>query len=93
MIRSFGNKETRKIWEGFRINWLPLALQEAIRRKLRMLNSAQSLLDLQVPPSNRLEKLKGDLREYHSIRVNDQWRIIFIWESGNAEKVTLIDYH
>lgn len=89
----FRKQGDRKIWEGFRINWLPLALQEAARRKLRMLNSAQSLLDLQVPPSNRLEKLKGDLREYHSVRVNDQWRIIFIWESGNAEKVTLIDYH
>ncbi|MFN5223925.1 MAG: type II toxin-antitoxin system RelE/ParE family toxin [Bacteroidota bacterium] len=93
MIRSFGNKETRQIWEGLRIKWLPVALQEAARRKLRMLNSAQSLLDLQIPPSNRLEKLKGDLREYHSIRVNDQWRIVFMWESGNAENVSLIDYH
>lgn len=93
MIRSFGNKETQKIWEGFRVKWLPVSLQEAVRRKLRMLNSSHSLLDLQIPPSNRLEKLKGDLRGYYSIRVNDQWRIIFKWENGNAENVTLIDYH
>ena len=93
MIRSFGNKETQKIWEGFRVKWLPVSLQEVVRRKLRMLNSSHSLLDLQIPPSNRLEKLKGDLRGYFSIRVNDQWRIIFKWENGNAENVTLIDYH
>ena len=93
MIRSFGNKETQKIWEGFRVKWLPVSLQEVVRRKLRMLNSSHSLLDLQIPPSNRLEKLKGDLRGYYSIRVNDQWRIIFKWENGNAENVTLIDYH
>ena len=93
MIRSFGNKETQKIWEGVRVKWLSVALQEVVRRKLRMLNSSHSLLDLQIPPSNRLEKLKGDLRGYYSIRVNDQWRIIFKWENGNAENVTLIDYH
>lgn len=93
MIRSFGNKETQKIWEGVRVKWISVALQEVVRRKLRMLNSSQSLLDLQIPPSNRLEKLKGDLRGYYSIRVNDQWRIIFKWENGNAENVTLIDYH
>lgn len=93
MIRSFGNKETQKIWEGVRVKWLSEALQEVVRRKLRMLNSSQSLLDLQIPPSNRLEKLKGDLRAYFSIRVNDQWRIIFKWENGNAENVKLIDYH
>lgn len=93
MIRSFANKETQKIWEGVRVKWLPVSLQEAVRRKLRMLNSSHSLLDLQIPPSNRLEKLKGDLRGYYSIRVNDQWRIIFKWENGNAENVTLIDYH
>ena len=93
MIRSFGNKETQKIWEGVRVRWLSVALQEVARRKLRMLNSSHSLLDLQIPPSNRLEKLKGDLRGYFSIRVNDQWRIIFKWENGNAENVSLIDYH
>lgn len=93
MIRSFGNKETQKIWVGVRVKWLSVALQEVVRRKLRMLNSSHSLLDLQIPPSNRLEKLKGDLRAYFSIRVNDQWRIIFKWENGNAENVKLIDYH
>jgi len=93
MITSFGSKETRKIWEGERIKSLTNDLQEVARRKLRMLNSSQNILDLQVPPSNRLEKLKGNLREYYSIRVNDQWRIIFKWEKGNASKVEIIDYH
>jgi proteic killer suppression protein len=63
------------------------------KRKLEALNSASRLEDLKVPPSNRLEKLKGNLKDFNSIRVNDQWRIIFIWETGNAEGVRVIDYH
>jgi proteic killer suppression protein len=93
MIISFGNKETKKIWEGERIKTLSIELQEIARRKLRMLNSSQSLTDLTIPPSNRLEKLSGDLKEYYSIRVNNQWRIIFKWNEGNSENVKLIDYH
>ncbi len=58
-----------------------------------MLNNSQNIMDLQVPPSNRLEKLKGNLKEYYSIRVNDQWRIIFKWEKGNAVDVEIFDYH
>jgi proteic killer suppression protein len=58
-----------------------------------MLNNSQNIADLQIPPSNRLEKLKGDLKEYYSIRVNDQWRIIFKWDKGNASDVELLDYH
>jgi len=60
---------------------------------LRMLNNSQNIADLQIPPSNRLEKLKGNLKDYYSIRVNDQWRIIFKWNKGNASDVELLDYH
>jgi proteic killer suppression protein len=93
MIVSFGSKETRKIWDGERIKGLTTDLQEITRRKLRMLNNSQNIIDLQVPPSNRLEKLKGNLKEYYSIRVNDQWRIIFKWDKGNATDVAILDYH
>jgi proteic killer suppression protein len=93
MIVSFGSKETKKIWDGERIKGSTTDLQEIARRKLRMLNNSQNIMDLQVPPSNRLEKLKGNLKEYYSIRVNDQWRIIFKWEKGNAVDVEIFDYH
>jgi toxin HigB-1 len=93
MIVSFGSKETRKIWEGERIKNLTTDLQEIARRKLRMLNNSQNIIDLQVPPSNRLEKLKGNQKEYYSIRINDQWRIIFKWDKGNASNVEILDYH
>jgi proteic killer suppression protein len=93
MIVSFGSKETRKIWDGERIKSLTTDLQEIARRKLRMLSNSQNIMDLQVPPSNRLEKLKGNLKEYYSIRVNDQWRIIFKWDKGNAADVEILDYH
>jgi toxin HigB-1 len=93
MIISFGSKETKKIWEGERIKGLNTDLQEIARRKLRMLNNSQNITDLQIPPSNRLEKLKGNLKDFYSIRINDQWRIIFRWEKGNASEVEIIDYH
>ena len=93
MLTSFGNKDTQKIWEGERVKGLPTELQEIARRKLRMLNNSQNLTDLMIPPSNRLEKLKGTLKNFYSIRVNDQWRIIFKWNNGNADEVELIDYH
>jgi len=93
MIVSFGNKETRQIWEGERVRGLPVEIQETTRRKLRILNNSQNISDLIIPPSNRLEKLKGNLKAFYSIRINDQWRIIFQWENGNAELVELIDYH
>jgi proteic killer suppression protein len=89
MIVSFGSKETEKIWNGIRINKLPNEIQEVGRRKLRMLNNAQNLNDLKIPPSNRLEKLGGNLKEYYSIRINDQWRIIFKWKENNASEVTI----
>jgi proteic killer suppression protein len=93
MIVSFGSKETKKIWEGERAKGFTTELQEIARRKLRMLNNSQNVADLQIPPSNRLEKLKGNLKEYYSIRVNDQWRIIFKWDKGNASDVEMLDYH
>ena len=93
MLTSFGNKNTQKIWEGERLKGLPTEVQEIARRKLRMLNNSQNLTDLMIPPSNRLEKLKGILKNFYSIRVNDQWRIIFKWNNGNADEVELIDYH
>jgi len=93
MLTSFGNKNTQKIWEGERVKGLPTEVQEIARRKLRMLNNSQNLTDLMIPPSNRLEKLKGTLKYFYSIRVNDQWRIIFKWNNGNANEVELIDYH
>ncbi len=93
MIKSFGNKETEKIWNGVRSKKLPQEIQRIGRRKLRMLNNSQDIQDLKTPPSNRLEKLNGKLREYNSIRINNQWRIMFKWQHGNAFEVQIIDYH
>jgi len=93
MILSFGSKDTETIWEGIRVKGLPLEVQQVGRRKLRMLHNAQALSDLRIPPANRLEKLSGKLQQFYSIRINDQWRIIFHWNSGNATLVEIIDYH
>lgn len=93
MIISFGNKNTKKVWEGERVKGLSTEIQEIARRKLRMLNNSQDLIDLQVPPSNRLEKLSGNLKEFYSIRINNQLRIIFKWNNRNADQVEIIDYH
>jgi toxin HigB-1 len=93
MIVSFGSKETEKIWNGERIKAVPNEIQEIGRRKLRMLNNSQNLTDLTIPPSNKLEKLKGNLKDFYSIRINNQWRIIFKWNDCNAFEVEIIDYH
>jgi len=93
MILSFGDKNTEKIWSGETVKKVPLEIQKIGRRKLRMIHNSQDVVDLRIPPSNRLEKLKGKLRNFYSIRINDQWRIIFIWDSNNAEQVQIIDYH
>jgi proteic killer suppression protein len=93
MILSFGNSETEKIWKGARIKNLPIEIQNTGRRKLRMLNNSADLMDLRIPPSNRLEKLSGKLKEFYSIRINDQWRIVFKWGAGNASEVEITDYH
>ena len=93
MIVSFGDKTTQKIWEGEWVKGFSTGIQETARRKLRMLNNSFDIKDLMIPPSNRLEKLKGNRKDFYSIRVNDQWRLIFNWENGNANNVKLIDYH
>ena len=93
MIVSFGDKTTQKIWIGEWVKGFSTEVQETARRKLRMLNNSFDIKDLMIPPSNRLEKLKGNLKDFYSIRVNDQWRLIFKWENGNAFSVKLIDYH
>ena len=93
MIISFGSKETNKVWQGERVRRWSADLQISARRKLRMLNNSIDLADLRIPPSNRLEKLSGNLKDYYSIRINGQWRIIFKWENGNAFEVEIIDYH
>lgn len=93
MIVSFGSKDTEKIWEGEIVRRLPIEIQNIGRRKLRMLHNSQTITDLRIPPSNRLEKLSGRLSELYSIRINDQWRIVFIWENNHAYQVQIIDYH
>ena len=93
MIVSFGGKTTQKIWDGERVKGFSTDMQETARRKLRMLNNSFDIKDLMIPPSNRLEKLKGNRKDFYSIRVNDQWRLIFQWTNGNAFNVELIDYH
>ncbi len=93
MILSFGNRETLKIWNGEVSMKLPITIQEIARRKLRMLHRSVNIIDLSIPPSNHLEKLKGYLTGYYSIRINNKWRIIFIWCNENVEQVEIIDYH
>ncbi|SKA15448.1 proteic killer suppression protein [Sediminibacterium ginsengisoli] len=93
MIISFGNSETESIWEGIRVKKLPVEIQNIGRRKLRMINNSVNLTDLRIPPANRLEKLSGNLKDFYSIRINDQWRIIFKWVAGNAREVEIVDYH
>jgi proteic killer suppression protein len=93
MIVSFGSKETEKVWRGEFIKGFPREIQDIGRRKLRMIHNSININDLRVPPSNRLEKLSGKAKDYYSIRINDQWRIIFKWSNGNASVVEIIDYH
>ncbi|MGO9174196.1 MAG: type II toxin-antitoxin system RelE/ParE family toxin [Rhodomicrobium sp.] len=93
MIRSFACRETALIGTGERSRKLPSDIQPAALRKLRMLNQARVLEDLRVPPGNRLEALKGDREGQHSIRVNDRWRICFVWDEGGASDVQISDYH
>lgn len=93
MIKSFGDKETEKIWDGFQSRKLPSEIQNVARRKLRMINNAENINDLRIPPANHLEKLSGNFSGLYSIRINNQWRIIFSWENDNAYEVQIIDYH
>ncbi len=91
MIVSFGSKDTANIWNGERVKKTPIEIQQIGRRKLRMINNSQNWSDLRIPPSNRLEKLKGS--DFYSIRINDQWRIVFRWIDNNAHDVEIVDYH
>ncbi len=93
MLKSFGSKETEKIWNGVRCSKIPPEVQKVGRRKLRMLNNSIDLYDLRIPPSNRLEKLGGNLKGFYSIRISDQWRIVFNWQAGHAFEVEIVDYH
>ncbi len=93
MIRSFRDKEAQKIFQRVHSSKLPSDLQRVALRKLRMLHRAQTLADLRVPPANRLERLRGKREGQYSIRINDQWRICFRWESGDVHDVDIVDYH
>lgn len=93
VIRSFADKEAKKVWDGEMSRKLPGDIQTVARRKLRYLNNAATLDDLRVPPANRLEALKGDRRGQHSIRINDQWRVCFVWKDGDADNIEIVDYH
>jgi proteic killer suppression protein len=92
VIRSFGDRRTEALFrDEFVADFQGVARQA--KRKLELLNAASRLQDLMVPPSNRLEKLKGRLARFHSVRINDQWRIIFRWSDGEAHEVRIVDYH
>jgi proteic killer suppression protein len=93
MIKGFKSKEAERIWGGDRSRKLPGDIQQAARRKLRMLNNARDLNDLRIPPANHLEALKGERGSQYSIRINDQWRICFSWDDGDATDVEIVDYH
>ena len=93
MIKSFRCKETKKIFDGTISRKFPRVIQQRARRKLRMLNNAKVLDDLRIPPSNHLERLVGDRDGQHSIRVNNQWRICFVWQDAFVTNVEIVDYH
>ena len=93
MIRSFRDSETERLFKRERIRKLPSDLQRVALRKLLVLDAATSLLDLRIPPANRLEKLAGDRQGQYSIRISDQWRICFRWVGADAEDVEIVDYH
>ena len=93
MLKSFADKETEKIWNLQHSKRLPVAIQQRALNKLAMISRAVDLADLKIPPANRLEALKGNRRGQFSIRINQQWRICFRWQDGDAYDVEIIDYH
>lgn len=93
MIRSFGDKDTERLWNRERVRSYDHRILTTALRKLRLLDAAVALDELKIPPGNRLEALRGDRHGQHSIRVNDQWRICFVWRDGGAEQVEVVDYH
>lgn len=93
MIVGFRDAETASVWRGQRSRRLPADIQSVALRKLRLVNNARRLEDLRIPPGNRLEALRGGRQGQHSIRINDQWRICFVWRNGHADQVEIVDYH
>lgn len=93
MLQSFGDKDTQRVWERVPVRKFHRDLQRLALRKLVLLDAAESLNDLRVPPGNKLEKLSGDRKGQHSIRVNDQWRVCFRWTKAGPEDVLITDYH
>ena len=93
MIKSFKDKETERVYTREGSNKLPRNIQQVALRKLRMINNARNLNDLRISPANRLEKLKGDREGQLSIRINDQWRVCFVWQGGDAYEIEITDYH
>jgi proteic killer suppression protein len=93
VIKSTADRDTARVLERQFSRRLPAGIQQVAYRKLRMLNNAQTLADLRIPPANRLEKLSGDRAGRHSIRINERWRICFEWRDGDAYLVEIVDYH
>lgn len=93
MIESFRCRETERIFQRAYSRRLPTDIQKLAFRKLRMVNRSSSVEDLRVPPGNRLEALSGNRKGQHSVRINDQWRICFVWRNGGAHDVEIVDYH
>jgi proteic killer suppression protein len=93
VIKSFKCKETEKVWNQLKSNVFPENIQNRALRKLSQLDASQKLEDLRIPPANRLEKLKGDRNGQMSIRINEQWRVCFIWNNTEAHDVEIVDYH
>ena len=93
MIKTFADKQTEKVWNREFSKKLPTDIQKVARRKLIMVHAASVLSDLKIPPQNKLEKLSKDRKGQHSIRINDQWRVCFRFEKGDAYEVEIVDYH
>ena len=93
MIKSFADKTTQELFERRKVSKLPPEILKSAYRKLLIIDAAESIADLRVPPGNRLEKLSGELAGKYSIRINDQWRIVFSWTENNAFEVEITDYH
>ena len=93
MLQSFGDRDTERVWQRARVRKFHEDLQRVALRKLAILDAAETLADLRVPPGNRLEKLRGERECQHSIRFNDKWRICFHWTKAGPEDVTITDYH
>jgi proteic killer suppression protein len=93
VVKSFADKETERVFHREFSRKLAPDIQPAARRKLEVINAAETLDDLRMPPSNRLEKLSGNRKGQHSIRINDQWRLCFVWRGKDAHAVGIVDYH